>query len=125
MQPWKCCSMALCTFSPESMRLRLAMISPIGNPSSDAYQPPCPGSEWLLSGGVPRWLSELEKTISCGLAGFAGKKHGVSVTMDFAFEHFPDGFDWRPEHIRQDEALKNLLWALHRRQSLSPKPHLA
>lgn len=71
------------------------------------------------------WLRELEKTISCGLAHFIDKKHDASVTMDFAFEHFPAGFDWCPEYIRQDERLKDLLWALHQRQSLFPKPHLA
>ena len=65
------------------------------------------------------WLCRLERAICGCLSGFAGTMPLLGVTMDFAFQSFPEEFAWNPEDIDNEECLKNLLRALHRRESLT------
>ena len=64
-----------------------------------------------------QWLKCLEDVLSDGLSQFASDVTGFEGKIDFRFEAFPPEFTWVPTASPDQEQLKNLLWALHRRQS--------
>ncbi len=64
------------------------------------------------------WTHRLQTVLSDGIATLGNELLLAPLTMDFAFERFPIGFEWSPEQIDQDESRTNLLWALHQRKDV-------
>jgi len=62
------------------------------------------------------WLLQLENSLNTGLEQFARKV--LQIPMGFMFRVFPTDFLWVPAQHMEPEVRKDLLWALHNRNSI-------